>query len=154
MPDKRQRSSQFDIDPVTDKPREPAIDTDPKTGGRFDREQFRGTGITPEEIVDEKPIVDPFPSTTEVHTDEDTGTKEVKWGETVVGVIADDSDIVETTIGEDGVEGGGALTQEEMQQQQQEREASKREKRDEKDWVSVEDAEPKQTHQTRARKQE
>ena len=71
------------------------IDTDPQTGGKFDREQFRGTGTTPEEIVDDKPIVDPFPTTTEVHEDEETGSKEVKWGETVVGVIADDSDIVE-----------------------------------------------------------
>ena len=87
--------------------------------------------------MDDKPIVDPFPATTEVYEDEDTGNKEVKWGETVVGVIADDSDVNEVTIDENGIE-GGALTQAEEQKRQQEREAAKRAKSDEKDWKPVE----------------
>lgn len=87
--------------------------------------------------MDEKPIVDPFPTTTEVHEDEETGNKEVKWGETVVGVIADDSDVNEVTIDENGIE-GGALTQEQEQKRQQEREAAKREKSDDKEWKPVE----------------
>ena len=45
--------------------------------------------------------------------------------------------LLKSEIGDEGSTTGGALTQEQMQKQQQEREASKREKRDEKDWKPV-----------------